>query len=139
MITITYSVIHEKNDNASDKINNDLRKTTTIQSSTPEAIELGNGTDFSVLLLVSWPLVDEAKDKWLLPQLTDDEIKSAIDNATKALGDKELFEENMATPAVNSPSFKHQRAVSTTNEARIVARRGFVENHATREVAQKYV
>lgn len=137
MITITYSVIHEKNDDATEKISSDLRKTLTMQTSTPETIVLGNGTDLSILLLVSWPLVDEADDQWSLPQLTDNEIKSALANATKALGDKEIFEENMSTPAVNSPSFKHQRAVSTTNEARIVARRGFVENHATKEVAQK--
>lgn len=96
-----------------------------------------NASDSNIVLQATWPLSDEKEDEWILPNLTDDEIQSAIQNGTKALGDKELFEENMSSPAVNSPSFKHQRAVSTTQEARIVSRRGFVENHATSEIAKK--
>lgn len=55
----------------------------------------------------------------------------------KALGDRELMEENMASPEIDSPSYRHQRAVSTTLEARVLTKRGFVENHMTEEIANK--
>lgn len=75
--------------------------------------------------------------KWQLPALTADEMKSAQYAGVKALGDRELLEENTGSPEVNSPSYRHQRAVSTTLEARILTKRGFVENHMTKEIATK--
>lgn len=75
--------------------------------------------------------------KWQLPDVTPEEMKSAMDAGVKALGDRELLEENTASPAINSPSYRHQRAVSTTLEARILTKRGFVENHMTKDIAMK--
>lgn len=74
---------------------------------------------------------DESDDVWQLPAPTERQTQAAIDAGIKALGDKELLEENTASPAVNTPSFRHQRAVSTTLAARVLAKRGYVENQAT--------
>lgn len=43
----------------------------------------------------------------------------------------------MSSPGLNTPSFRHQRAVSTTKEARIASKRGYVENHATKEIVRR--
>lgn len=65
------------------------------------------------------------------------QIKNAIYAGIKALGDKELLEENIDSPALNTPSYRHQRAVSTTLEARVLTKRGYVENQATIEIFKK--
>lgn len=65
--------------------------------------------------------------------------KEAVDAGTKALGDRELSEEYMQSPDVDTPSFRHQRAISTTADARKLMRRGYVENHATINFAKKFV
>lgn len=83
-------------------------------------------------------MLDELPTKWQLPDPTTDEKKRAMDAGIKALGDRELIEENIASPVINSPSYRHQRAVSTTLEARILTKRGYVENHATNEIAKMY-
>lgn len=54
-----------------------------------------------------------------------------------ALGNRELFEENLKSVPLNTPSYKHQRAVSTTAAARKLAKRGYVENHATHALAKQ--
>lgn len=64
-------------------------------------------------------------------------MKNAMYAGVKALGDRELLEENTASPEVNSPSYRHQRAVSTTLEARVLTKRGFVENLMTTNIATK--
>lgn len=64
-------------------------------------------------------------------------MKNAMYAGVKALGDRELLEENTASPEVNSPSYRHQRAVSTTLEARVLTKRGFVENQMTTNIATK--
>lgn len=63
--------------------------------------------------------------------------KLALDAGIKALGDRELLEEYVQSPDVNTPSFRHQRAVCTTAEARKLTRRAYVENHATLFLAKK--
>lgn len=80
---------------------------------------------------------DESHDEWQLPEPTEQQSSDAVSAGIKALGDKELLEENIASPAVNTPSFRHQRAVSTTLGARVLAKRGYVENHATMYYMQK--
>lgn len=65
-------------------------------------------------------------------------MKEALDAGKEALGDREMFEENMESPEVNSPSFQAQKAVGTTLAARISSKRGYVEDHATRHVAKKF-
>lgn len=62
---------------------------------------------------------------------TEQQSTDALNAGIKALGDKELLEENIDAPAINTPSFRHQRAVSTTHGARVLAKRGYVEHHAT--------
>lgn len=80
--------------------------------------------------------LDEAPTEWLLPPPTISDRDSAVNAGTKALGDRELIEEFVQSPDVNTPSFRHQRAVSTTAEARKLTRRGYVENHATLYLAK---
>jgi peroxidase len=49
-----------------------------------------------------------------------------------------MIEENTSSPALNSPSFKAQRAVSTNFAARMAAKRGYVEDHGTQYLAKKF-
>lgn len=79
---------------------------------------------------------DESPTQWLLPPPTISDRDTAVEAGTKALGDRELIEEFVQSPEVNTPSFRHQRAVSTTAEARKLTRRGYVENHATLHFAK---
>lgn len=69
---------------------------------------------------------------------SDDDRKTAVDEGIIALGNRELFEETLPTVPINTPSFRHQRAVSTTAEARKLAKRGYIENFATISLAKRY-
>lgn len=73
----------------------------------------------------------------MLPPSDVADLDEAINAGTKALGDRELIEEYVSTPEVNTPTYRHQRAVSTTPEARKLSRRGYVENQATLHLAQR--
>lgn len=87
---------------------------------------------------LAFPLLDEPATNWTLPELTDQDFKEAIDAGKEALGDREIIEETIVAPVLNSPSFRHQRSVSTTRQARIASRRGYVEDHATRFLVKKF-
>lgn len=82
-------------------------------------------------------LIDEQSINWTLPMPNDDEIKQALDDGMIALGNRELFEENLQVVPVNTPSFRHQRAVSTTADARKLTKRGYIEDHATNSLAKQ--
>lgn len=81
--------------------------------------------------------IDEPMTEWKLRNTSESDHIRAIDMGIKALGDKELFEETLISPEVNSPSYRHQRAVGTTPEARKLTKRGYVENHATKLLTKK--
>lgn len=81
--------------------------------------------------------IDEQPINWTLPMPNDDEIKQALDDGMIALGNRELFEENLQVVPVNTPSFRHQRAVSTTADARKLTKRGYIEDHATNSLAKR--
>lgn len=82
---------------------------------------------------------DEGEFNWTLPEpLTEQDLQEALDAGKKALGDREMIEENTASPALNTPSFKAQRAVSTNFASRMAAKRGYVEDHATQFLAKKF-
>ena len=83
-------------------------------------------------------ILDEAVVNWTLPIPTPAEIDSALNEGKRALGDKEMLEEIIVAPVLNSPSYRHQRAVSTTAESRIAGKRGFVEDKATIFLAKKF-
>lgn len=82
-------------------------------------------------------LIDETPTQWLLPMPNILQRDGAVNAGIKALGDRELVEEFVQSPDVNTPSFRHQRAVSTTAEARKLTRRAYVENHATLSFAKQ--
>lgn len=82
---------------------------------------------------------DEPPTNWTTPeQMTDKDLEEAMNAGKEALGDREMFEESMESPAINTPSFRAQKAVGTTFEARIASRRGYVEDHATRHLAKRF-
>lgn len=85
-----------------------------------------------------FPLIDELETNWTLPEPTDEDIKEAIEAGKEALGDREILEETILAPFLNSPTYRHQRAVSTTHEARITSKRGYVEDHATQFLSTKF-
>lgn len=85
----------------------------------------------------AFPLIDEETTSWSLLEPTPEEIKDALKFGKMALGDKEMIEEIITAPIVNSPTFRHQKAVSTSSFARKEGSRGYVEDHATRFLAKK--
>ncbi|KAG4075552.1 hypothetical protein HA402_003377 [Bradysia odoriphaga] len=140
IIAITYSLSDDRS-NIDPPINTatEARTSATTDDSIVNPVRILNASEiFTLLLGTNWPLTDEAPTKWQLPELTPDEMKNAQYVGVKALGDRELLEENTSSPEINSPSYRHQRAVSTTLEARILTKRGFVENHMTKEIATKH-
>ncbi|XP_065080087.1 chorion peroxidase [Ochlerotatus camptorhynchus] len=91
-----------------------------------------------LLNLISFPLADEPIPVWDAPNITDQDAADAIAEGEKALGDKELLEEALTAPPVQSATFRHQRAVSTTLAARLASKVGYVENKATKAIAKKH-
>lgn len=81
--------------------------------------------------------IDEAPTTWLLSEPSDGDREAAVDEGIIALGNRELYEENSPSVPINTPSFRHQRAVSTTAEARKLAKRGYIENYATLSLAKR--
>ncbi|XP_070493770.1 salivary peroxidase/catechol oxidase [Chironomus tepperi] len=97
----------------------------------------GNST-IPEIFFTFFPIVDEPIANWSIPEPSNAELSEAIDAGKKALGDKEMIEEIIVAPALNTPSFRHQRAVSTTSLARIAGKRGYVEDYATRFLALRH-
>lgn len=91
-----------------------------------------------VNFFIIFPLLDEPESNWTMPEVTPEVLKEALDAGKEALGDREMIEENLIAPVLNSPSYRAQRAVSTTLFARIASKRGYVEDHATRFLARKF-
>lgn len=87
--------------------------------------------------LISFHPKDEPITNWTLPEPDATDLRNAIDEGIIALGNRELYEENLQVVPVNTPSFRHQRAVSTTANARKISRRGYIENHATKFLANR--
>ncbi|XP_030371156.1 chorion peroxidase [Scaptodrosophila lebanonensis] len=86
------------------------------------------------------PLADEAEAEWALTHepVNKRAGEQAVSAGIKALGDREILEEGLQPSAVNTPAFRHYRSLSTNPEARKLARRGYVENHATMNIAQRF-
>lgn len=75
---------------------------------------------------------------WSGPNITQNDQDSAVQEGKNALADKEILEENMQPPPVMSPTFKHQKAMATSLEARQLAKQGFIEDHATKTIVKRY-
>lgn len=84
-----------------------------------------------------WFGIDEPITNWTLPEPDEEDVKIALDDGIIALGNRELFEENLQVVPVNTPSYRHQRAISTTADARKLTKRGYIENHATKSLAKR--
>ncbi|XP_017874556.1 PREDICTED: chorion peroxidase [Drosophila arizonae] len=93
-----------------------------------------------MLAAVKRPIPDEPESEWALGNATVDEGAGArsVSAGIKALGDREILEEGLQPSAINTPQFRHYRSLSTNPEARKLARRGYVENQATLDIAQSY-
>ncbi|XP_068156160.1 chorion peroxidase [Drosophila tropicalis] len=99
-------------------------------------------TNETLELTPKTPLPDEPEAEWALKSrsetLSRQEGAQAVSAGIKALGDREIFEEGLRPSAVNTPAFRHYRSLSTNPEARKLARRGYVENHATFDIAKRF-
>jgi len=86
------------------------------------------------------PLPDEPAADWALQQaaLGHNDGAQAVSAGIKALGDREILEEGLQPNEVNTPAFRHYRSLSTNPEARKLARRGYVENQATMDIAKRF-
>lgn len=102
------------------------------------AIQINENTSIPEIFFTLFPIVDEPTVNWTLPEPSNDELAEALNVGKRALGDKEMIEEIIVAPVINSPTFRHQRAVSTTSIARIAGKRGYVEDHATRFLAKNH-
>lgn len=152
-------MIDDGSDSNNDTQENGSRTLSTrMPSRMPSAKDVNPSEIVNMLLMASWPLLgkicllnfdatvpictnknlsDEPITVWRLTNTSESDHVRAISMGIKALGDKELFEETLISPEVNSPSYRHQRAVGTTAEARKLTKRGYVENHATKLLSQK--
>ncbi|KAH8419210.1 hypothetical protein KR222_010706 [Zaprionus bogoriensis] len=93
-----------------------------------------------ILAATKTPIPDEPEAVWALQPdtLRPREGAQAVSAGIKALGDREILEEGLQPSATNTPQFRHYRSLSTNPEARKLARRGYVENHATLDIAQRF-
>nr|XP_014087955.1 chorion peroxidase [Bactrocera oleae] len=84
------------------------------------------------------PLADEPNAEWALKRalINRTQSREAVNAGIKALGDREILEESQQLTPIHSPAFRHYRSLSSGPEARKLARRGYVENHATTHIAQ---
>ncbi|CRK94469.1 CLUMA_CG007975, isoform A [Clunio marinus] len=126
IIAVTYtlwgpSVINFRNSTEA----NDTRITMEADNQLP--------TNFFIL----FPLTDELQTNWTIQEPNEEELKKALDAGKEALGDKEMIEEIILAPALNTPTFRHQRAVATTHVSRLASKRGYVEDHATKFLLEK--
>uniref|UniRef100_A0A1B0CRK5 Uncharacterized protein n=1 Tax=Lutzomyia longipalpis TaxID=7200 RepID=A0A1B0CRK5_LUTLO len=145
VITISYTLSAEDNNLVDNSTN--IPSTSAIENTT-EAIL--NGTDvtptatiealqgLSILFLMNFPLKEETPDNWTLPKPTQQETTDAINSGKNALGDKEILEENLPSPVMGTPSYRHQKAIASTPEATSMTKRGFVENQATRALMSRH-
>lgn len=115
----------------------DINIRNATELSKPEVV-FGENWELPKNFFAVFPLEDELETNWTMPQPTDVEVKLAMDAGKEALGDREIIEETILTPVINSPTYRHQRAVSTTHAARISSKRGYVEDHATRFLLRKF-
>lgn len=111
-----------------------------VSNSTDKSIPtLKEDMELSTNFFTLFPLVDEKENNWTLPELTEGDLTEAIGAGKEALGDKEILEELILAPAVDTPTYRHQRgAVSTSHTARIASKRGYVEDYATKFLAKKF-
>jgi peroxidase len=127
IISVCYSLFGVKDIN--------IRNSTEIEA--PNVV-LTDQMELPMNFFMLFPIADEPLTNWEIPEATEKDIKEAIDAGKEALGDREIIEETVLAPVLNSPSFRHQRSISTTREARIESKRGYVEDHATRFLAKKF-
>uniref|UniRef100_A0A1B0D2R3 Uncharacterized protein n=1 Tax=Phlebotomus papatasi TaxID=29031 RepID=A0A1B0D2R3_PHLPP len=143
VITISYTLSAGGGDPVDNSTN--IPSTFALENNTESALNVSAGAlnattleAFQVLLLLNWPLEDESPDNWTLPEPTQKEVNDAVSAGKKALGDKEILEEGIPSPSTGTPSFRHQKAIASTPEARVMTKRGFVENQATRDFLQRH-
>lgn len=125
VVAITYSGLDD---------NFDLDDTTDLPVLLPDPLNMTQMVAY--ILGLNLPLTDEAEVTWQMEDPPRPVIEDAKAFGTRALGDKELFEENLETLPINSPSFRHYKAISTTREGRKLSRRGYAEYHATIHIAK---
>ncbi|CAD6992610.1 unnamed protein product [Ceratitis capitata] len=97
-----------------------------------------NAEASAALEAATTPLSDEPTTEWALKQahISHTQSEQAVNAGIKALGDREILEESQQLTPVHSAAFRHYRSLSTGPEARKLSRRGYVENQATKHIAE---
>lgn len=84
-----------------------------------------------VLLTRSWPISDKVvKNK----TINDSIYLEAVENALNDLKYKDEIEKKIPSLKLRTPSYRHQKVVSTTEKARNLSRIGYLEEYTTRHV-----
>ncbi|XP_030559078.1 chorion peroxidase [Drosophila novamexicana] len=106
----------------------------------PSFFFVRNESEWERLAGTKTPIPDEPESVWALRHetLEPQAGAQAVSAGIKALGDREILEEGLQPSAINTPQFRHYRSLSTNPEARKLARRGYVENQATLDIAQRF-
>ncbi|XP_053945852.1 chorion peroxidase [Anastrepha ludens] len=131
-LLIALSLVQEPNELPTPMIN-------TIMAITNETTPANSSADASAAVeATTVPLADEPTTEWALNRVQMNRIQNdqAVSAGIKALGDREILEESQQSTPVDSPAFRHYRSLNTDPESRKIARRGYVENHATTQIAQ---
>lgn len=111
---------------------------TALTDNSTTSVFFNDDMELPTTFFAIFPLTDEPETNWTMREPTNAEIKEALDAGKEALGDREMIEETILAPVLNSPSYRHQRSVSTTHAARVSSKRGYVEDYATRFLAKKF-
>ncbi|XP_067002115.2 uncharacterized protein [Anabrus simplex] len=113
VITVSYSVNHDTDD--------DNGTTPAVPSS----------AEMLILLKQPWPLKDPI---WSHPAINTGDLEAAIEIGQEELRSRDELESVSPSLDLNSPSFKHTKAVSTSPRATELARSAFVMNVATKHL-----
>lgn len=112
VITLIYSVEHD------------------VEDIKPTPSPVANAS-LQTLLSMSWPLQDVGVPVWQGPEPSDSELNNAISTGQLSLQTRDIYEANMASLPVSSPSYRHQQSIKTSVQATDLARSGYVMNVAT--------
>lgn len=77
----------------------------------------------------TWPIPDVPNEN---KTVDDDTWAIAIEDGKQKLEEKDEIEKDIPSLKLQSPSYKHQKVVATTERGRNFSKAGFVEEYATR-------
>ncbi|KAG8226521.1 hypothetical protein J437_LFUL006911 [Ladona fulva] len=140
VVTVSYSMNHDTEDDSADN-------ETDVNEVLEPALVVPN--QLNVLLAQTWPLPDMSKQAWKGAIPTDLEMAAAIAEGEESLQSKdqleakaELFNASNGSPGIlklGTPSYTHQQAVKTSQQATDAARVGYVIGVATKKLTSPLI